>query len=147
MAGTVGPQMSLRYREASFADLEGLVALVGRANATYQEWAGRDWCPPDPVRERLHWSSRIAEDEAWVAVAEHDERLVGCTSFEPAEGRVGIAYLSRLFVDPEARRAGIGSDLLGEAIAEMRGRDFECAELYAPSRNDGARAFYECRGW
>lgn len=139
--------MATRFREANLLDLDGLVALVGRANETYYEWAGAGWSPPEPVRERGHWSSRIAEDGAWAAVAERDGRAVGCASFEPADGRNGVAYLSRLFVDPKLWRAGIGSALLGEAIAEMRERDFEWAELYAAAGNASARVFYERRGW
>ena len=123
------------------------MALVGGANETYEEWAGRDWGAPDPARERLHWRSTIDDDEACAAVAERDRRLVGSTSFPSVDCRVGGADLSRRFVDPEAWRAGIGTVLLGEAIAEMTRRDFKWAELYAPSLNDDARPFYDSQGW
>jgi RimJ/RimL family protein N-acetyltransferase len=140
--------MARRIREADFADLDALNTLISDANKTYCEWAGDDWSPPDDGHERQHWREQIANPDAWAAVAEEGGTLVGCIDFMPAEIAVpSLAHLSRLFVTPNDWRSGIGSELCLKAIAEMRRRGFDRAELFAAVANSGARAFYERHGW
>jgi RimJ/RimL family protein N-acetyltransferase len=146
--------MVARIRTASPEDLESLASLVARANATYADWAGNGWEPPRAATERLRWQARLEDAAAWNAVAEGRSELLGCVSFTDARmaagegGKVaGLAHLSRMFVDPNHWRAGVGTALLGKAIEEMRLRGYEQAQLFTAILNAGSRAFYERHGW
>lgn len=138
----------MRIRAARLSDLDPLTELIGRANATYRGWAGEDWSSPAADRERQHWLEQIGDPDGWAAVAETDRGLIGCVNFSATEAPTSRwAHLSRLFVDPGAWRAGIGTALCTEAIAEMRRRGFDRAYLFAAAANSGARSFYERHGW
>jgi GNAT superfamily N-acetyltransferase len=143
-----------RVRLAAPHDLDALAALVARANATYVEWAGPCWKPPGVAHERLHWRERLNDAAAWNAVAESDGHLLGCVSFTHAHTVEDdqttiprLAHLSRMFVDPERWRRGIGSLLLTRAVEEMRSRGYERAQLFTPTANVRSRSFYERHAW
>ncbi len=146
--------MDSRVRLASRDDLDALAALVARANLTYRDWAGATWEVPGLANERLHWEARLEDGAAWSAVAVSDEELVGCVSFTDARtnaggkrGIAGFAHLSRMFVDPNHWRTGLGSALLGEATAKMHESGYEQAQLFTATLNTGSRRFYEHHGW
>jgi len=146
--------MVTHIRTASPEDLESLASLVARANATYADWAGNGWEPPRAATERLSWQVRLEDAAAWNAVAEGRSELIGCVSFTDArsaagEGKkvVGLAHLSRMFVDPIHWRAGVGTALLAAATEEMRRRCYAQAQLFTAILNAGSRAFYERHGW
>jgi ribosomal protein S18 acetylase RimI-like enzyme len=55
--------------------------------------------------------------------------------------------LEDLFVDPSARRAGLGRALLDAAIARARERDCRRVELDTAETNEAARALYGAAGF
>lgn len=105
--------------------------------------------PADPVR----WLSPAGQIAAWVAehdgaivgqigLAEGDPDLVRAAGQPPGE----LAEITRLFVDPAARSAGLGRELLvaASAGAVARGRRpvLEVVDDAGP-----AIALYERSGW
>ncbi|MFN3527237.1 MAG: GNAT family N-acetyltransferase [Paracoccus sp. (in: a-proteobacteria)] len=59
----------------------------------------------------------------------------------------GEAELLTLAVDPDARRAGIGSDLTAEFATAARAAGATDAFLEVASDNAAARALYAAQGW
>jgi GNAT superfamily N-acetyltransferase len=60
---------------------------------------------------------------------------------------VSPPWLDALYVRPEAWGTGIAGRLYDLAVAELRSRGVETAELWVLEDNDRARRFYERRGW
>lgn len=77
-------------------------------------------------------------EEDLVIVAEVEGAVVGFVSIDPPE-----RFIHTLFIDPRWQQRGIGSRLLREAVAALRGT----AQLACATRNAAARAFYEHNGW
>ena len=93
------------------------------------------WQPAD--RFGLDDYYDCVEDEL-VIVAEVDGEVVGFVSIDQPE-----RFIHNLFIDPAWQQRGIGTVLLREALAELRGT----AQLTCAARNAAARAFYEHNGW
>ena len=75
----------------------------------------------------------FAECEVWGAIAE--ARLLGIVAFREA-------WIDQLYVLPSAQGAGVGARLLDIVKARQ-----SLLRLWTFQRNDGARAFYEKRGF
>lgn len=139
-------------REKTDADVAATLELLSRVHRTdgYPLHLG-----PDEVGSFL--TSRH-ETAAWVA--EHDGRVVGhvalhCPAEDPtieAAGRATglpadrLAMVSRLFVDPSLRRAGLGRTLLRHAVDGARARDLR-AVLDVGQALAKPIALYESEGW
>lgn len=144
----------MTVRDASGDDLDALAALVARANATYRDWAGQDWRRPGVDHERWRWRSLLDDPRAWSGVAIRIDRIVGCVGFtaaragdESGEPIPGLAHLSRLFVEPNHWRQGIGGQLLAVATDRMHRLGYRDAQLFTPAANERTRRFYERHGW
>jgi ribosomal protein S18 acetylase RimI-like enzyme len=137
----------MRIREADGQDIGPILDVVARANATYSDWAGKDWMPPDSHEDRPYWNRSLLDPDTRVGVAEEDA-IVGCISCcRPNVEGGSAAHLSRLFVDPSTWRRGAGTALLDWACGEMSAFGCTRATLFAAAANVGARRFYERHGW
>lgn len=139
-------------RNRSDADGSACLDLLLRVRA-------RDGYPIDlPPEDVENFFVTEAEVAAWVA--EQDGRIVGHVALHWApddptlvavQRAIGLPVpelfmVSRLFVDPEVRRAGVGRALLGHATrhAQSLGRQ---AVLDVGQRLLAAVALYESEGW
>jgi GNAT superfamily N-acetyltransferase len=88
-----------------------------------------------------------APDDVWPyeLVAEVDGAVAGCVAL--TDKRPGVAYLSKLFVDPGRRRAGVGRALLTAAVDEARRRSIPRVELQTRTIFLEAVRLYEATGW
>ncbi len=84
-----------------------------------------------PEEDRAYFGVVIAEREVWVY--EEPERIVGFVALTDD-------MLTDLYVEPDRRRTGIGSELLEHAKSRRHG-----FELWVFQRNESARRFYEER--
>lgn len=105
---------------------------------------------PDDAIARHAWA-RIHDPESpvFAAVAEVDGRVVGIANYllhESTSSLQPVCYLQDLFVDPEARGAGVGKQLIDWLVAEMKSRNW--SRLYWSTRetNYRARALYDQYG-
>jgi GNAT superfamily N-acetyltransferase len=80
-----------------------------------------------------------------ILVYERNGRLLGFASVAPVDA--GVGELETLYVDPDEQGAGIGSALHRDALDAMATAGWGEALLWVAAENDGARAFYEARGW
>jgi ribosomal protein S18 acetylase RimI-like enzyme len=84
-------------------------------------------------------------------VAREDDRIVGFVTFEPEQGgfekRVAVGVVQNIYVVPERRGEGIGSELLARAERQLRVDGAEAITLEAMADNERARAFYRRHGY
>ncbi len=114
-------------------EVEAVVRLWRRARDASQPWleARMGHTPDDDLR---FFEDTIArENDVWVAV---DGEVLGFLA-------ISGERLGWLYVDPAAQRRGVGTALLDRAKALSP----EGLTLFTHQRNEGARAFYERRGF
>lgn len=95
-----------------------------------------DWYTEALIRDSIIWS------QALMLVAERDGSVVGFAhaTFEPDE-RTGT--ILRVYVDPDHRGAGIGSDLLTETRDRLFGQGVEHISAMVLAANDVGNEFYQ----
>ena len=81
----------------------------------------------------------LAEGRTYVA--DEDGSVVGFATWAEAGGSI---ELEDLFVDPDWRRRGIATALVGRIVDVLRARGAECLEVTA---NPHAREFYRAAGF
>ena len=126
-----GLRINIRFATAADGPRCADIFLRGRR-------AAFSWQPEDRFGLDDYYDC-VDGEEVLVAELEGTARLVvGFVSVDAGE-----RFIHTLFIDPLWRGRGIGSALLREALALLRGS----AELACASRNAAARAFYEHNGW
>ena len=142
-------------RWADLDDAEGIAAVhIASWQAAYRGLL------PKETLDGLRLDQRTEQWRIWLApegeraetlIAERDGAIAGfATLAMPSRDRdepEGVGEIPALYLDPEARRSGIGSRLVEEALAEMRERGYREALLWMLEGNDPANAFYERTGW
>jgi len=97
------------------------------------------------------WRARLGADPESPAVrwfvARADPGLVGlaCGRVDPEES--SAIHVFSMWVDPVARRAGVGRRLLDAVIDWAHARDVRSVHLGVMRANGGARALYASRGF
>ncbi|MFS2011844.1 GNAT family N-acetyltransferase [Azospirillum sp. CT11-132] len=134
-----GEGVRIAIRSARSADSERCaeIFLHGRRQAF-------SWQPADRFGLDDYYDC-VREDAVLVAEAAEGGTgagtVVGFVSLDPQAG-----VIHNLFIDPGWHKRGIGSALLREALALLRGGPHP-VELACAARNAAARAFYERNGW
>lgn len=106
-------------------------------NADYEALVAR-------ILADFHHSFDPAREAAWIA--DLDERMVG-SIFLMASDRPEIGKLRLLYVEPEARGAGVGKLLVATCIDRARTIGYERLELWTNSVLSAARKIYERAGF
>ena len=142
---------STNVRPRVDADLDACVDVLAAVHRTGGYPA---YWPEDPPP----WLSPGELLGAWVA--ERHGRIVGHVALQAATGEAGaavwseatalpperLAAITRLFVAPESRGAGVGSLLVDVACAEAAARGLHPVLEVAETEGDAIR-LYERRGW
>lgn len=135
-------------RDATVADARGI------AEAHAASWrAGYAGIVPDEVLAAIdvdQWTTQRAE---WLTapgprgclVAVHEHRVVGFVFFGPLRGddAAGVAEVYAIYVHPEQWGAGIGPQLLQQAVDRLAGAGWADVRLWVLRDNVRARRFYE----
>ena len=144
--------MGVVIRRAAGADVDPLARLQLRTVLT----AYAHIFPPEapaPTLELLadSWRDVLARPGACAFVAEdgngHGEETVGGVACFPDPEDPAAGHVAKLHVDLDRWSAGLGTQLLEVATAELAGRGHERATLWVLERNTRARALYERHGW
>lgn len=130
----------MSIRRAGEADRETLWALW---NELSRERPPPDWMTEAQDEARADIERSLTGGAA--VLAERDGDPVGFAFGFP--GRSGTAYLSDLYVRPDARRAGVATDLIREFVAAMGERGATFVLLNVDAGNGEARALYERIGF
>jgi GNAT superfamily N-acetyltransferase len=132
------PLPRLEVRPGNPADRGAVAAMV---ETVWREiYSGR--LPAESMADRGEgWFSELVGDpgdQGWVAML--GDQVVGFS-------RVMANCVDQLWVPGRMRRRGIGTALLGEAVAAIRARGFAFAQAGCEDFNPGGLRFLEANGW
>lgn len=107
-------------------DVDGEEPWLREPATAYARWGGRMWAVPatDPAGPRA--------------------RLVACVGYVP---RAGAAELKNMYVAAAARRAGLGTYLVGVVLAAARDAGVPRVDLWSDTRFADAHRLYERTGF
>jgi ribosomal protein S18 acetylase RimI-like enzyme len=130
-------------RLAAIDDLDALAALFDAYRRFYEQ-------PGDVALASAFLHDRLERGESTILVAEEQGQLVGFCQLYPtwcsvAAARIFVLY--DLFVDPDARRAGVARALMRAARAFGRAAGAVRLDLTTARTNTRAQALYESEGW
>ena len=131
-------------RRATLADLNLIAPLFDAYRQFYQQ-------APDLALAREFLRERLERDESVIFLAVRpDGSAAGFTQLFPSFSSAKAArilILNDLFVDPSARRSGVGQLLLGAAAAFGRSEGAARLTLSTAHTNTNAQSLYEAQGW
>lgn len=138
---TVGePQAAIAIRPASVEDGPSVRRLVFDVLNEYRVPAD----PDDSDRDVMEFGED-PNPRTLYFVAESQGAIVGCVIVTPTEK--GSGKLSKLFVDPEYRRRGIGRRLMDRALHVAADHGYDRLAIQTRARYREAVSFYESSGW
>jgi ribosomal protein S18 acetylase RimI-like enzyme len=137
------PMTALTLRRATLADLDTLAPLFDAYRRFYEQ-------PGDVALASGYLHARLERAESVIFVARAEGADVGFCQLYPtwcsvAAARIFVLY--DLFVEADARRAGIGRALMLEAQAFARAAGAVRIDLTTARTNARAQALYESLGW
>ncbi|MDX3885931.1 MULTISPECIES: GNAT family N-acetyltransferase [Sphingomonas] len=136
--------MTVTVRPAAPADVGEILRMI-RALAAYERQPDAVRATEEMLADRLFGPG----PQVFALIAEMDGRPVGLAlwflNFSTWTGRHGL-YLEDLFVDPEARRAGIARALFRGLAEEARKRDCARIDWAVLDWNEDAKRFYRSIG-
>jgi ribosomal protein S18 acetylase RimI-like enzyme len=135
--------MSFRIRPATPDDAPAIARLARGLNELHRDPL-EHFTPEAVLRDGFGPSPCFS-----VLVADRGGAVVGYAlyydSYEPVYAARGL-YLSDIFVDPDARRHGIGRALIAAVAREARGRGATFVGWVSRAWNTEAQAFYRTLG-
>ena len=131
-------------RRASLADVE----LVAPLFDAYRQFYGQT---PELVLAREFLRQRLQREQSVIFLAlRSDGAAAGFTQLYPSFSSASaqrIFILNDLFIDPSARRRGVGQRLLDAAAEFGRSEGAIRLTLSTAHTNTAAQALYEAHGW
>lgn len=130
--------------KASLNDLDGVAVLFDKYRQFYEQ-------APDLAGCRSYIEQRMTNNESVIFVAKNEAgELVGFTQLYHtfcSVARAPILQLYDLFVDPTARRKGIGRNLMNHATEYAKAYGASRLQLETGIENTQAQALYEQLGY
>ncbi len=133
----------LTIRHATPDDLDALAPLYDAYRRFYEQ-------PGDIALASAFLADRMERRESTILVAQAGGQLLGFCQLYPtwcsvAAARIFVLY--DLFVDPDARRGGVGRALMRAARDFGRAAGAVRLDLSTARTNTRAQALYESEGW
>jgi ribosomal protein S18 acetylase RimI-like enzyme len=144
----------VELRRVNVEDAEELVETVTAGFASFRQWAGPGWSPPEIGFELWRFREGLERPSLWGLVGVEAGVVAGHVTFvqalereDPRPEIPGLAHLWQLFVRPRWWGSGLATRLNRLAVEEASRQGYEEMRLFTPARNARARAFYEREGW
>jgi GNAT superfamily N-acetyltransferase len=144
----------VELRRVTLEDAEELAETVAAGFASFRDWAGPGWSPPELGFEGWRFREGLARPSLWGLVGVEGGVIAGHVTFvqareraEPRPEIAGVAHLWQLFVRPQWWGSGLATRLNRLAVEEARRRGYEAMRLFTPALNSRARSFYSREGW
>lgn len=145
--------MSTRFevRPATAADVPAVLPMVRAICALHEHWDPERYpMLPDVVERYRRWlPERAADPESVFLVAQHQDGsslvgfLIGTVEENIPIYRVArYGFIHDVWVDPSARRSGVASALVENALGRFRAIDVAQVRLETAVPNDEARALF-----
>jgi GNAT superfamily N-acetyltransferase len=129
-------------RPATAADAGAAAALLDAFN--------REFATPTPGRPVLERRlERLLRETAMIVLLTGDPPIaIAVLTLRPSLWYDGpVAVLDELYVVPDRRGEGVGSELLAAAESSVRARGGQLLEINVDAPDTGARRFYERHGY
>lgn len=140
----------MRYRPAELSDQEAVVDAWLSLAVEQRRFGSR--IDPEGSRAAVasHLATLIVDGNVIVAESEGSD-LVGLVVFntrsDPLTRTARVGSVEFLYVDPDRRGHGIGTELLDRAEEALAEAGVEVVDIEALEANEGAIAFYEQAGY
>jgi GNAT superfamily N-acetyltransferase len=128
--------MNIALRPAILADAGAIADVLFESRAAFLSYAPS----PHTDEEVRAWVRDVLLPREDVTVATMADHIVGVMAMHRSDG---IAWITQLYLAPSHVGLGIGSRLLGRALATAP----RPIRLYTFQQNTGARRFYERNGF
>lgn len=129
--------------QATLEDLEGVTELFNAYRVYYEQ-------PSDREGARSYIKERLENEESVVFIVKNNHKYVGFTQLYPTFSSISMKkswILNDMFVDPEARKLGIGQTLLQKAKDYAEETDAKSIVLETAPDNYTAQKLYEKNGY
>jgi len=135
--------VDLRTRIGTDSDAAVLASLLTDFNREF------DAPVPDPRTLATRFARILGDNDVLTVIAEISEPVgFALITLRPTPYYDGpLAQLDELYVVPDLRGSGIGSQILAKAIASLRSRGVGEMHINVDEIDDGARRFYERHGF
>lgn len=138
-------------REATPGDIVAILTLAHAGAPVGADTPPLDAASLSDPRYRRAFDSISADPNNWLYVAEHEGQVVGTFQITriPGLSRLGTcrAMLENVFVDPDHRGAGIGTEMMNWAIAHCRDLGCSMVQLTSNKLRLDAHRFYSRLGF
>jgi GNAT superfamily N-acetyltransferase len=138
-------------REARPDDIAAILILAHAGDARGAETPPLDADSLSDPRYRQAFDTISADPNNWLYVAERNGQIVGTLQITrvPGLSRLGTcrAMLGNVFVDPDHRGAGIGTEMMNWAIAHCRDLGCSMVQLTSNKLRLDAHRFYSRLGF
>jgi ribosomal protein S18 acetylase RimI-like enzyme len=136
----------MEIRQATGSDVSAVKRVAERSwENDYPEFVSRETI--DDTVEDWYAEEKLTEvvdaDDAEIFVADDD----GIVGFAHAVWDQTEGDILRLYVSPESRREGVGTELLGSVRDELFGRGVDRIRAMVLAENELGNAFYEEHGF
>lgn len=147
--------MTNNIRQATYADLCEIQKLAKESfEVTYRETIAPHLLAPYIEKnfstEQL--KSELADDNNTFLVSCDGAQIIGYLKLRDGENPDSMANknpleIERIYADPTRKRQGIGSTLIGAAVAEAKAKDRDSLWLGVFQKNTSAVSFYQAKGF
>ena len=146
-----GPMKIRDALESDLGSIAELLLIVHRLHVSAHPGTYREISRETAV---AFLAARMAEEDAYLRVAELDSELIGYCSaairsspsiplFQPRR----FVYVNEVVVEPESRMSGVGRALIADLKELARHQGVEEIELDVAHFNSGANAFFKRQGF
>ncbi|MDH4213000.1 MAG: GNAT family N-acetyltransferase [Candidatus Thorarchaeota archaeon] len=143
----------IEFRRVSKSDVDAIVDLWMDSSTYHKELDSRLAVRPDAAKHvRAFFSKLITDEINYFAVASVNNTIIGyiCvliqerppTHFEKTSG-----FIDGLYVRPDYRRQGVGSELYQMALKWLKEHHIESIRLTVSSKNSIGQAFWNRQGF
>lgn len=147
--------MTLQIRNATPDDADTIAQLhVDTWQAGYRGLLADEFLDTLSVASReMQWNEILKDPppRSQVFVAEDGDDIVGFASCGACEDedlyQFDVGEIQAVYISPDRWREGIGTELLREAVAFLKGQNFDFMSLWVLESNRQARDFYEKAGF
>lgn len=139
----MNPTNNTGTRQACVADIDAIAPLFD----AYRVFYGK---PSDLALARAFLRERFQNNQSVIFLTLQNEAAVGFAQLYPSFSSVSATrtfILNDLFVAPEARRAGVATELLRAAADYGRAVGAIRLSLSTATTNEAAQALYSSEGW
>ncbi len=141
--------MKFETRDAVYEDIDHLKELSRKLSLKeedeFDQTIDPEWNTSEEAED--YFDSRINEENGFAIVAESGEEIIGYLvgGVNPAEefrDTDQIAEAETMYIEPEYRGKGLGSEMFEEFLDWSKEKDAERARVEASAGNTGAINFY-----